>query len=320
MGKSNFILWPVLFICFFLFCSEKRVTDYSGKITIPLLETQSTPTSNNLNGIHFVNAAVGWAVGDGGTIINTVDSGKTWISKDMSLNNYSDVFFIDENNGWIIGSHAIVLSTTNGGRDWDLIPYGTMNNTISVCFADPLNGVITGNELVYVTDDGGNIWSNRSISTLFYDVCYIDSIIYAVGMGGTVKISYNEGENWSNGTILSTNPLMGVSSPNGQNCWAVGVGGHIRTTGDYGASWSDQNSQTNYVLRSIDFFDTQNGITVGDYGTIRTTVDGGNTWYIEDSLFNLTINDVSFPDRNHAWIACNNGVIAKINAGLIATD
>jgi photosystem II stability/assembly factor-like uncharacterized protein len=39
---------------------------------------QIPPTGQTLNGVWFVSASTGWAVGDGGTVIRTTDGGATW--------------------------------------------------------------------------------------------------------------------------------------------------------------------------------------------------------------------------------------------------
>lgn len=41
-------------------------------------DIQRTPTTIPLNGLHFLDSQVGWAVGELGTILTTADGGKTW--------------------------------------------------------------------------------------------------------------------------------------------------------------------------------------------------------------------------------------------------
>ena len=42
------------------------------------LNTQTTPTTQNLNGGYFINTNNGWAVGDTGTLLQTTDAGANW--------------------------------------------------------------------------------------------------------------------------------------------------------------------------------------------------------------------------------------------------
>jgi hypothetical protein len=37
------------------------------------------PQGNTLNSVQLVSADIGWAVGDGGTILKTTDGGLSWI-------------------------------------------------------------------------------------------------------------------------------------------------------------------------------------------------------------------------------------------------
>jgi photosystem II stability/assembly factor-like uncharacterized protein len=40
---------------------------------------QAAPTGEPLNGVWFVNARTGWAVGENGTILRTPNGGTTWV-------------------------------------------------------------------------------------------------------------------------------------------------------------------------------------------------------------------------------------------------
>lgn len=46
------------------------------------------PQGNNLNSVKFMNTTTGWAVGGGGTILITTNSGTSWISQTSGTTNH----------------------------------------------------------------------------------------------------------------------------------------------------------------------------------------------------------------------------------------
>src|SRR3989304_4042024 len=79
------------------------------------------PQTNNLWDADFVNSDVGWAVGEGGTIIKTTNGGVSWLNQSHSIAKllYS-VCFVDVNTGWIVGESGTILKSTNGGTSWNI--------------------------------------------------------------------------------------------------------------------------------------------------------------------------------------------------------
>ena len=62
------------------------------------------PQGNALRSVKFISSTDGWAVGDAGTILNTVDGGTTWISQTSETTNpLYGVCFTDVSNGTAVG-------------------------------------------------------------------------------------------------------------------------------------------------------------------------------------------------------------------------
>ena len=70
--------------------------------------------------MHFTDANNGWAVGDGGTILKTIDGGATWAPQTSGTPTQvlTGVHFTDANNGWAVGSGGTILNTNDGGATW----------------------------------------------------------------------------------------------------------------------------------------------------------------------------------------------------------
>jgi len=77
-----------------------------------------------LHRIHFLapEYQVGWAVGENGWLIKTVNGGATWTTLLQKLaysaggdfSNLYDIHFVDANTGWLVGEHGL-WTTTSGG-------------------------------------------------------------------------------------------------------------------------------------------------------------------------------------------------------------
>ena len=61
---------------------------------------------------------IGWAVGQGGTVIKTEDGGKTWEPRESGTSEWlnSVAFAGDGRNGWIVAPGTILF--TNDGDGW----------------------------------------------------------------------------------------------------------------------------------------------------------------------------------------------------------
>ena len=123
-------------------------------------------TNSNLNSVYFTDTNTGYSVGSGGTILNTIDGGKTWRAQTSgTTNDLYSVYFSDVNTGYAVGGSLIwsdsgidivgkpyigtILKTTNGGATWTSQLSGTIYRLYSVYFTNFNTG--------YAVGDGGTI-------------------------------------------------------------------------------------------------------------------------------------------------------------------
>lgn len=109
------------------------------------LTIQTSHTQSTLLSIQFPTPQQGWAVGSGGTILKTTDSGKKWkrvVSGTTTL--LTSVFFADSSNGWVTGAGGWLSRTTNGGESWSPQPVDTQQPLYAVYFATPDVGWVIG--------------------------------------------------------------------------------------------------------------------------------------------------------------------------------
>jgi photosystem II stability/assembly factor-like uncharacterized protein len=133
---------------------------------------QSVNTPASLRGLSVVSEKVVWASGTGGTVIRTIDGGKTW--KVMTVRgaeklDFRDVEAFDANTAYILsignGDASRIYKTTDGGATWkpqftnknekaffDAIACWDRSNCIAM--SDPVDG----HYLLISTSDGGAHW------------------------------------------------------------------------------------------------------------------------------------------------------------------
>ena len=86
--------------------------------------TMETGKEDILEDLFFLNATMGWAVGENGTILHTDNGGETWKEQGTGTTEETlrSVGFADENNGWAVGGDfgvGAILRTADGGKTWE---------------------------------------------------------------------------------------------------------------------------------------------------------------------------------------------------------
>ncbi len=78
---------------------------------------QDGGTASDLRSVFFVDAQVGWAVGDKGLILHSEDGGKSWRAQSSGTAGMLDsVFFVSPKVGWAVGA-AVILHTAGRRKD-----------------------------------------------------------------------------------------------------------------------------------------------------------------------------------------------------------
>jgi photosystem II stability/assembly factor-like uncharacterized protein len=238
-----------------------------------------TGSTARLRGLSAVDGHVAWASGTGGTVLRTVDSGRTWAQvgpPGTAELQFRDIEAFD-------AQHAVALSIGEGEQS-----------------------------RIYVTDDGGRHWSETFRNTdplAFYDcVAFLDrrhGLALSDPVGGKFRIlaTRDGGRSWqvqpgagmpaaldgefafaASGTCLTAT---------GHDAWfATGGGASARVfhSRDGGLTWSVANSPVpsgpTAGIYSLAFRDRGHGIAVGgDFAAptvapdaAATSRDGGTTW------------------------------------------
>jgi photosystem II stability/assembly factor-like uncharacterized protein len=244
----------------------------------------SVPTTSSLRGLSVVSDKVVWASGTGGTVIRTVNGGKTWsVMKVAGAENldFRGIHAFNTDTAVIIGSgpaekgQARIYRTIDGGKSWSQA-YEQKTPGIffdAVAFWDRKHGIVlsdpvAGHFALFKTDDAGLTWKQVPSSTI-------------------PPALPNEG------AFAASNSCLTVQGK--ANVWFATGGASVARvfrSKDRGRSWSVSETPMHPAnassgIFSLAFAGAKGGVAVGgDYQhpessnlpNVLQTSDGGETW------------------------------------------
>lgn len=276
---------------------------------------QTVNTAASFRGLSVVNEKVVWASGTGGTVIRTIDGGKTW--KVMTVPgaeklDFRDIEAFDANTSYILsignGESSRIYKTTDGGKTWRL----QFKNTNEKVFFDAIacwnaqgciamSDPVDGHFLLLSTGSGGSTWElerNRMPDTKNGEAAFAAS-------GTCIIVQAMRGL-----------PAMQVLLVSGGNAARVF---RAYSTIDAGLSWRVfdtpiTNGTAGSGIFSVAMYDRNNGVIAGgNYekpneakDNLAFTTDGGETWKIASGLTGYR-SGVTYLDRKTIIAVGTNG-------------
>jgi len=163
---------------------------------------QISGTTNDLYAIYFCSGqsqgysfkdpdSIGYAVGENGTILKTIDYGKNWMAQVSGVTSTIEtVFFTDSLHGWCAGKGGVILHTRNGGKTWSKQSSNTYTTLYTIQFIDSLLGYAAGDYgTILKTTNGGESWLSLTSGTgnTLYSLWFTDANTgYFMGTYGTI--------------------------------------------------------------------------------------------------------------------------------------
>ena len=97
------------------------------------------------NAASFATHNLGWAVGNAGQILTTIDGGRAWYPQRSNVDaDLLDVKFVDAREGWAAGAEGVLLHTTDAGAHWKIESSGTAHVLQRLFFIDRNHGWAVG--------------------------------------------------------------------------------------------------------------------------------------------------------------------------------
>jgi photosystem II stability/assembly factor-like uncharacterized protein len=276
----------------------------------PSWQLADSGSTARLRGLDVVSARVAWASGSAGTVLRTVDGGRTWRQvgpPDTADLQFRDIeaFGADRAVALSIGEGEAsrVYATSDGGRTWT----ETFRNDEPRAFYDcmaffdhrrglALSDPVDGRFRIASTVDGGRSWrvlpSDRMPDALAGEFAFAASGTCLVTAGPAPRPGGARPQRGGDAHALSR-PV----GPAGGGPWAWfatggGTTARVFASSDYGRSWKVTDSPVpggaSAGIYSLAFRDPWHGIAVGgDFAAptaapdaAATTRDGGRTWQV----------------------------------------
>ena len=283
------------------------------------------PTGNGLYCISFVNSLTGFAVGQNGTLIKTLDGGTSWTLINTGHNGIYDYFsavvFTSVNTGYIaaggggLGSGKI-LKTTNAGMNWIMVNPGAIYPVFGIYFVNENTGYGTGSfGKIYKTTDAGNNWSVQTISSSNFGNIFFTGVNtgYVSGNDSSIYKTTNSGTNWfkiQHAGRSYNGALYFINDNTGFCCTSLDG---LKKTTNGGTSWF--NSDNTRLWNTIFFINQSTGYISCSTGEFKKTINAGQSWTQISSISNGAFNYFIFTDSLNAIGAGDEGLIKKSTNG-----
>ncbi|MDR0338083.1 MAG: hypothetical protein LBI18_13440 [Planctomycetaceae bacterium] len=327
------------------FASDSNSIHFNSTSDQPVSPYDEMNLDARLNDLCFIDANIGWAVGDRGTIWHTEDGGTTWILQKTPIScTLWSVCFLDASFGFAVGGYyfpfssqgrGVVLSTQDGGKNWSICQTPNLPVVHRVKILDPMRIILAGESSEYhptglfLTLDAGRIWktiySNKTNGWTAADF-FDEKTGIGISKHNTAQIFQNE-------TKLSQTPTFGSARladlklipeqtpPDNINAWMVGDNGLILSTLDRGLRWGvapgqlPGHSDMPVDLNTIEA-KGKNLWVAGNPGTIiYSSADLGKTWKATPSGASTVIRKIVFADTKNGWAVGDLGTILNTNDG-----
>ena len=313
-------------------------------------QKQSIDTKASFRGLSVVNQNVIWASGTGGTVLRTVDGGKTWsIFKvpDADKLDFRDIEAFDADTAYILsigtGESSRIYKTVDGGKTWKLQFKNTNEKAFfdALAFWDKTHGMamsdpVDGKYLLLETADGetwklaGNDKMGRAkegeAAFAASGTCLLTQgkqNIFLVSGGTDARVfrSVNRGLTW----FVADTPITKGTAGSGifsiamfDKLNGVIVGGNYEKPNDLtdNLAFTADGGKTWTLGKGLNGY--RSGVAYIDKKTILAvgasgsdfSADGGKTW---KNLDKENYNAVAAKGKGAVWAVGANGLVAKFS-------
>lgn len=290
-----------------------------------------------LYAVHFVDANEGWAAGDEGLVLHTIDGGKTWERQPTGTRAcLRDLHFVDAFTGFAVGREelpyqggtaGVILFTDDGGVKWRVASQRELPGLQGLRFVDEQRAYMLaeGSDAqpsgLFASEDGGVSWKMVPGERRPGWVCgsFTTEGGVVAGAGGLMRLSRGQ-------LLKCTTPAVPDATVRGvllqdDQCWAVGEQGLVWSSKNKGLAWQAVDLRLPAGIQPmLDFTDLcRRGnslwLTSRVGSVLVHSADGGQTWSLQPTGQNLPLHRVHFRDEKQGWAVGAAGLILATRDG-----
>ncbi len=264
------------------------------------------PQGNNLMDIQHINDINGFACGENGTFIKTMNGGAVWLVLPFPETfNLVGMNFLTSTIGWVRGkkgNNVKLYKTTDSGDSWTE-QFSSQAQYISSFFINESLGWLSSDGNLFQSTDGGTSWIQKHTLDPITDITFIDSMNgWAATNNYKIYYTSDGGVTWQFSSVSSPliwklkffNNSIGWLVNNNNNGPNISSASIWKTT-DCGLTWQQQFEYSGwgyqYFFTDLDFINESIGLVVSPPGKIFKTSNGGSNWdevSNAENLFALT--------------------------------
>lgn len=215
-----------------------------------------------------------------------------------------------EGSLWITGANGALLFSSDQGKLWSSPPISSSPKSGCARYL-----VSSKAELICSSD--GTSWGVQEIGKGFLPraVAWLDpKRVYAVGDGGLLLRSLDQGKTWENRSKGEPGALHAFWALGNNDLFAVGKNGRILRSTDGGKNWTVSTSGTTQHLTAI-WGDAEKLVAVGEQGVILRSTDKGNSWTLIKSETKEKLEGVWGSGADLYAVGANSTVLVSFTAG-----
>lgn len=266
----------------------------------------STP---GLRDVYLATSTAGWAVGDSGRVLRTVDGGANWIQSNLPgvTSTLRGVHFLNSTTGWLVGDNGKHFKSTDGGASWTAVAVPNSSHFTDVFYVDAQRGWIAAGDSVLITQNGGVGWVAMPIG----GGARADRLsvlggnwLWCAGTAGVIAASANAGVSWSQQFATGGTPLFDVSMGDLFSGFAVGANGAVYRTTDGGTQWqliAGGSGPSTDLVYDVERVGANVWASVSNSTILRSTDNGANWTPTPAGLSNVSYAALDFFDAQHGY-------------------
>lgn len=313
---SKFIV--IILLISLLSCEKEKIgfeTNGGYDSDLPFVKLTS-PTTQILTDISFINEDEGMICGSFGFIAKTSNGGRSWDVLNSGINHsFLNAFMLDSKTLYM--ARIGIYKSSNYGSSFS--PLGVLadysNSIFGICFFNQNEGVVIKGNLILKTRNGGSDWDIKydraeNITKMQFTSKTVGYVAggrsYDNNSRGEIHKSTDGGESWQQIHLTDSN-ISALYFINSERGFYTNYNDELFRTVDGGKIWRKISTVESGAL-SLCFTGENIGYLSTYSGKILKTNNGGISWKVINEYPNVPVNKIIFVDKTLYAIG-NNGLI-----------